>query len=92
MTSWKQINEVMKQKAEKEMGTLHYEKKRPIQELWEEEKEKLLFLPTERFEAMHLKGTLLDKYGRLRFDDSFFSVSGGMAQQSVWMKVFPQLT
>ncbi|GGJ80359.1 hypothetical protein GCM10008982_32360 [Anoxybacillus voinovskiensis] len=74
------------------METLHYEKKRLIQELWEEEKEKLLFLPTERFEAMHLKGTLLDKYGRLRFDDSFFSVSGGMVQQSVWMKVFPQLT
>ncbi|GGJ81447.1 transposase [Anoxybacillus voinovskiensis] len=88
MTSWEQINEVMKQKAEKEMGVLHYEKKRSVQELWEEEKQKLLFLPNEPFEAMYVKSTSLDKYGRLRLDDASFSVAGGVAKQSVWMKVF----
>lgn len=88
MISWEQINQVMKEKANTYLKSIHYEKKCPIQDLWDKEKQKLLFLPRDRFEAMRLKGTTLDKYGRFCWDHHFYKVPSGGAHDAVLVKVY----
>lgn len=88
MTSWEQLNEVMKGKAEAYMKENHYDKKQPIQALWQEEGQNLLFLPHEPFEVVTLKGATLDKYGRFRWDRHFYTVPQGYAHDDVIIKIY----
>jgi len=88
MTSWEQINQQMKQKAKKAMEHDYYKHKRPIRSLWEEEQEKLLELPRDPFEVVHLETARLDKYGNIHMDRERLSVPGGGAGQLVSLKVY----
>ncbi len=88
MESWEQINGLMKTKAENYLDEIHYEKKCPIRDLWEEEKQKLLFLPTERFEIVKIKGETLDNYSRIRWDNQVFTVPNGSSYDPVIIKVY----
>ncbi|WP_167751509.1 IS21 family transposase [Lentibacillus salicampi] len=88
MTSWKQINQQMKHKAEKAMEQEHYKHKQPIRSLWEEERTKLLELPRDPFEVVQLETAKLDKYGKVHIDQERLSVPGGGAQQLVSLKVY----
>jgi len=88
MTSWEQLNQHMYQKAEKAMEQEHYKHKRSIRSLWEEEREKLLQLPTEPFEVVQLGTANLDKYGSVHIDQERLSVPGGSAKQLVSLKMY----
>lgn len=88
MTSWAQINQLMHQKAQKAMEQEHYKHKQSIQSLWEEEQVKLLQLPRYPFEVVHVETAKLDKYGNIHIDQERLPVPGGMAQQSVALKVY----
>lgn len=88
MTSWDQINQHMRQKAEEALENRHYQHNQPIKTLWETERNKLLHLPQEPFEVVQFEAAVLDKYGRARFDQTFLAVPGGTGQQRVALKVY----
>ncbi|TFJ90234.1 IS21 family transposase, partial [Lentibacillus salicampi] len=88
MTSWEQMNQLMKQKAEKAMEYEHYKHKQSVRSLWEEEQPKLLQLPRDPFEVVHLETARLDKYGNLHRDKERLSVPEGGAGQLVSLKVY----
>ncbi len=88
MESWEQINEMMRKKANDFLEEIHYEKKCPIRSLWEEEHQKLRFLPSESFEVMKLSGASLDNYRRFRWEKEFFTVPSGAGHESVLIKAY----
>lgn len=87
LTTWEDINEQMKTKAEKYLQEIHYEKKQPIHALFAEEKAKLLYLPKEPFEAYRLDSSMLDKYGRVEFEGQRYSIAKGRQNESVLLKI-----
>lgn len=88
MTSWEQMNQLMHQKAEEAMDYEHYKHKQSVRSLWEEEQTKLLQLPRDPFEVVHLETARLDKYGNLHRDNERLSVPDGGANQPVSLKVY----
>jgi hypothetical protein len=87
LTSWKEINEEMKEKAERYLQETHYEKKQPIRDLFEEEKAKMLYLPNEPFEVYRLNASVLDKYGRVEFEGRKYPIAKGRLNESVLLKI-----
>ena len=87
LTTWEDINEQMKEKAEKYLQEIHYEKKQPIHALFEEEKAKLLYLPNEPFEVYRLDASVLDKYGRVEFEGQRYPIVKGRLNESVLLKI-----
>lgn len=88
MTSWDQINQEMKQKAEEAMDQKHYKHNQSVRSLWEEEQTKLLELPRDSFEVVCFETTKLDKYGKVHLDRERLQVPGGSAQQLVSLKIY----
>ncbi|TRM11491.1 IS21 family transposase [Lentibacillus cibarius] len=88
MTSWEQINSLMKQKAEQAMNHIHYKHKQSVWSLWEEEQVKLLEFPRDAFEVFQLETSKLDKYGNIHMDKGRVSVPDGGAEQLVSLKVY----
>ncbi|KXG44119.1 IS21 family transposase [Tepidibacillus infernus] len=87
LTTWEDINEQMKEKAEKYLQEIHYEKKQPIHVLFEEEKAKLLYLPNKPFDVYRLESSVLDKYGRVEFEGEKYPVARGRSNESVLLKI-----
>lgn len=87
LISWDDINRQMQEKAELFLQEVHYEKKQPIDELFAEEKAKMLNLPNEPFDIYRLEATTLDKYGRVSFEGQKFSVAKGNLNESVLLKI-----
>lgn len=88
LTTWEELNQAMKEKAEKYLQELHYEKKHPISTLFEEEKTKMKVLPQEPFDVHRLSTTKLDKYGKVDWDGVRFSVPKGTSHELVVLKTY----
>jgi transposase len=87
LTSWKEINEQLRMKAERHLQEIHYEKKQPIHDLFEEEKAKMLYLPNMPFEVYRLNTSVLDKYGRVEFEGQRYPIAKGRLNESVLLKI-----
>ncbi|MFD2117637.1 IS21 family transposase [Paenibacillus yanchengensis] len=88
LTLWEDLNKQMKAKAEQYMQEIHYEKKQPIHILFEEEKAKLLSLPSEPFEVYRLEAAVLDKYGRVPFEGQKYPMAKGSLNEAVLLKIY----
>lgn len=80
----KQLNTL----AQEDMNRHHYSKARPILELWNEEKSKLLQLPEIAFEAFQLKAVAVNKYGEVRMDQSNIPVFGIKANATALLRIW----
>lgn len=87
LTTWDEVNEQMKERAEKYLQEMHYEKRKSIHDLFEEEKAKLLYLPSKPFDVYRIESSVLDKYGRVAFEGEKYPVARGRSNESVLLKI-----
>jgi len=66
----------------------HYEKKEPIAKLFEEDKEALLYLPTEEFEVLRTDTAVANKYGEFKVDEETYHVGSAHPKQNLFLKVY----
>ncbi|WNC12295.1 MULTISPECIES: IS21 family transposase [Brevibacillus] len=82
-----QLETYLAEAARADMQRPHYVKKQTIAELWEQEKCKLLTLPTTPLEIFRLETCHLNKYAELSFDAALFPLPQCRAMQPVLVKV-----
>ncbi|QHZ55913.1 IS21 family transposase [Brevibacillus sp. NSP2.1] len=75
------------QAAEADMDRPHYAKKERIVDLWEQERKKLLAMPTVAFEVFRLEPARLNKYRELRFETTTYPLPQCRALDPVLLKV-----
>jgi len=88
LLSFEKINEEMHRKAQEYLKEIHYEKKRPVEDLWLEEKPKMLPLPRENFEVFKLEAATLDNYGKVLFEKEHFHLPKGKRKERVLLKIY----
>ena len=74
--------------CEKDAERLHYRHNVPIRELWEEEKQKLLYLPEYEYEVFRLESVRLNKYGYATIETNNYGLSPELAGQTAQAKIF----
>lgn len=67
---------------------LHYEKDKPIEALWQEERDKLLVLPAIPYEVFRLETAVINNYGEVRIENHSFPLFGVSPKQEVLVKLY----
>lgn len=83
------INEFNKELLEEcllDMERLHYRKETTISELFKEDIIALKMLPKDSFDVFKLQKTMVNKYGKVKYDKNSYSTTPKFAQQAVWIK------
>ena len=88
ITSFDQFNESMWEWCEKDAQREHYAHKIPIEELWQEDKEKLLILPEKPYSVFRYEALAVDKTGFVRIDTNKYGLSPKLAGKTVQAKIF----
>ena len=80
----KQLFELCEKDAERE----HYKRHVPIRELWEEEKQKLLYLPEYEYDVFRYEIAKLNKYGCAVIETNSYGLSPELAGQTVQVRIY----
>lgn len=83
-----EYNKTLWQKAIKDLNRKHYKKMVTMSNLWEEEKEKLLYLPENEYEVFKLKEASVDKWGYVSFDHNSYSINPRFYSKQVTLKIY----
>ena len=75
------------ERCEKDADREHYKKHVPIRELWEEEKQKLLYLPEYEYEVFRYESARLNKYGCAVIETNSYGLSPELSGQTVQAKI-----
>lgn len=78
----------LQQQAMEDQKRLHYEKKKIIDVLWQDEKSKLLTLPEHSYEVFRLTTGKVNLYGEVRLDKASLPVIGAKPDQEVLLKIY----
>jgi transposase len=76
------------ERCEKDAEREHYKKHVLICELWEEEKQKLLYLPEYEYEVYRYETARLNKYGCAVIETNSYGLSPELAGQTVQAKIY----
>ena len=82
------FNEQLLVLCEKDAERVHYKHQVPIRELWEEEKQKLLYLPEFEYDVFRLETVRLNKYGYATIETNSYGLSPELAGQTAQTKIF----
>jgi len=74
--------------CEKDAERMHYRRNATIRELWEEEKQKLLYLPEYEYDVFRLESVRLNKYGYATIETNNYGLSPELAGQTAQAKIF----
>ena len=88
ITSFADFNEYLWEWCEKDAQRVHYIRKVPIQELWEEERSKLLELPAYDFPIFRYTTLTVGKSGFATIDTNRYGLSPSLAGETVQAKIF----
>jgi transposase len=80
-------NQFLWQAAENDRQRLHYKKEILIADLFNEDREQLLMLPTKEYEVGHYVKAKADKYGKINLDKKLYSTSPRYARSNVLVRV-----
>jgi len=75
-------------RCEKDADREHYKKHMSIRELWEEEKQKLLYLPEYEYEIFRYETVHLNKYGYAVIETNRYGLSPELSGQIVQAKIY----
>lgn len=82
------FNAQLNEQLAEDMQRPHYEKKTLIAELWEDDREQLLMLPTSLFEAVQLDTALVNKYGEIKTGGDMYHVPTATPGRRVLVKSY----
>lgn len=83
-----QFNDHLKKEMAADRDRDHYQKKEPIAKLFEEDKDSLLFLPTEEFEVVRTDTKVANKYGEITVKDETYHVGDAHPRQNLFLKIY----
>jgi len=81
-------NQELLEEGLKDLDRIHYEKQKPLAELWGEDKNALLFLPSNDYEVFSLNQVSVDVTGFAKVDTKSYSVSPLFVNESVTAKIY----
>lgn len=81
------FNEQLFKTCDEDMNREHYEKKEPISELFEQDREALLPLPSKRFKVTRLEKVTTDNYSFVRFENNRYSTAPEYNRCEVWLEI-----
>jgi len=82
------FNEELLARCDADHGREHYRHERPINELWAEERERLLTLPEHPYEIFRYESLRVSKTGFVAIDTNRYGLSTSLAGKVVQAKVF----
>jgi hypothetical protein len=88
ITDFAAFNEELFARGNADHDRAHYRQKRPIRELWAEEKEKLLTLPEYEYEVFRYESLSVNKTGFVLIDTNRYGLSPTFAGKVVQAKIF----
>lgn len=88
ITSFDEFNAKLWEWCEKDAQRDHYIHDVPIEELWQEDKAKLLVLPEHPFSVFRYEAVVANKYGFAVVDTNKYGLSPSLAGKTVQSKVF----
>lgn len=88
ITSFDEYNDGLFDWCEKDAQRDHYKHKVPIQELWEEDRAKLLKLPAYPFPVFRYEALSVNKSGFVVIDTNRYGLSPALAGETVQAKIF----
>lgn len=83
-----EFNRQLNKKMYSDWQRKHYTKDALISELWKEDKEKLLVLPTTQLEIARIETRLVNKYGEVNVDKEIYHLPGVTPGQRVLIKSY----
>ena len=83
-----EYNAKLKPKMKKDRERKHSSKERLIKELWEEDKEKLLVLPSDSKEIFRTKTATANKYGEVKVNENSYHVPQAHHRQKLLLKIY----
>lgn len=83
-----EFNQTLWHKAIEDLDRKHYRKKELMLNLWEQDKEKLLYLPENDFEVFRIKEAGVDKWGYVRLDDNRYAINPEFYGKQVTLKIY----
>jgi transposase len=66
----------------------HYAKENTIEDLWQQERDKLLVLPDIPYEVFRIETAVVNKYGEIRIESQSFPLTGCTPKQEVVVKMY----
>jgi transposase len=81
-----QLQKIINQQAREDLKRLHYAKGVLQHDLWEQEKNKLLELPTVPYETFRLESVKANGYGEVIIDQKIVKVPSIRSHERVWLK------
>ena len=82
------LNDHLKEEMAADRDRDHYEKKERIAELFAEDKDALLRLPTEEFEVLRTDAAVANKYGEIKVDEETYHVGEAHPKQNLFLKIY----
>lgn len=76
------------ERCEKDAEREHYKRHVPIRELWEEEKQKLLYLPEYEYEVYRYEAVRVNKYGCAVIETNSYGLSPGLAGRTAQARIY----
>jgi len=74
--SHEQLADYFADQAKQDRERQHYSRNRPIADLWEEDRCKLLTLPEHEYEAFRISAAVVNKYGEIRMEETTIPLLG----------------
>ena len=88
ITSFDEFNESLWEWCEKDAQREHYERGETIEELWQEDKKKLLILPEKPYSVFRYEALAVDKTGFVKIDTNKYGLSPKLAGKTVQAKIY----
>ncbi len=88
ITDFDAFNKELFRRCEEDGCRPHYKKKRPINELFEEEQKHLLVLPMQEYQIFRYETARVNNYGYVTIDTNTYSISPELMGQQVQVKIY----
>lgn len=83
-----EFNDHLKEEMAADRDRKHYEKDESISELFKDDLDSLLKLPTEEFEVLRTDTKVANKYGEITVNKNTYHVGGAHPKQSLFLKIY----
>lgn len=88
ISNFNAYNEQLWQRCEEDGERLHYKTGRTINDMWQEDKAKLLSLPEHLFSAFRLESVTVDKCGFVRIDTNKYGLPPALEKEIVQAQIY----
>jgi len=83
-----EFNEYLKEEMAKDRDRKHYQKGKLISQLFKDDLDSLLKLPTEEFEVVGTDTKVANKYGEIKVGDETYHVGDAHPRQNLFLKIY----